>query len=263
MEIKSIIRAVDLLGTALRGLPDDDVYEPIKLAWTQLIMHFLVQLRGKLAPPAALNIRRRWHRHLPRTIDSFDDEVIPQTFRFRSKADLHALFVGFQLPLEAVISGHVFYGEEMLLVTSVKLHEPRCLNDKYFVDEFDLRYSSVSMVYNFVINWLVLKWGYLLLDNMDYWKPLIPTFAEKIRLKAQTAQCPFPSAYAPEGFKIFGFLDDTVTAICRPGGGPLRDGPNAPRNAHELQQDYYSKHKHRHGIKWQTVDLPNGKLSGH
>eukprot|EP01041_Mallomonas_annulata_P002529 gene2529-4918_t len=49
----------------------------------------------------------------------------------------------------------------------------------------------------------------------------------------------FNSACDPHGgFNIFGFIDNTVIAKCRPGGGPTADGPNAP--------------------KWQTTVLPNG-----
>jgi hypothetical protein len=49
-----------------------------------------------------------------------------------------------------------------------------------------------------------------------------------------------------------------MNATCRPGGGPARDGANAPRNDPLLQQAWYNGWKKLHGMKWQTVDLPNG-----
>lgn len=33
-----------------------------------------------------------------------------------------------------------------------------------------------------------------------------------------------------EGFYVFGFIDNTMNATWRPGGGPARDGVNVPRN---------------------------------
>ena len=44
----------------------------------------------------------------------------------------------------------------------------------------------------------------------------------------------------------------------RPGGGPARDGANARRNDPLIQRAWYNGWKKLHGMKWQTVDLPNG-----
>jgi hypothetical protein len=49
-----------------------------------------------------------------------------------------------------------------------------------------------------------------------------------------------------------------MNATCRPGGGPARDGKNAPRNDPLIQQAWYNGWKKIHGLKWQTIDLPNG-----
>jgi hypothetical protein len=253
--IKGLICAVDLLGTGLCRLTSADNIWQIREHFIGVRQSIVTQIFTIMEPSPELNIRRRWHRHVPRTIDSFADDVIPQMFRFRSKGDLRALWEGFQFPAEVTISGHVFYGEEMLLVTLARLHEPRCINDEFFVDTFDLRYSSVSMIFNFVVRWLVHKWGYLLLDNMAYWKPLIPHFAEKIRLKAQTKECPFPSADAEDGFTVFAFLDDTVNAINRVDDELSVQGATDP---HNQQLEFCKEQNQRCGINWHTVDLPNG-----
>jgi hypothetical protein len=77
--------------------------------------------------------------------------------------------------------------------------------------------------------------------------------AEAIRKKCRDLGC-----YFPEDFCIFSFTDNTMNASCRPGGGPQRDGTNAPRNDPLIQRAFYNGWKKLHGIKFQTVDLPNG-----
>jgi hypothetical protein len=59
---------------------------------------------------------------------------------------------------------------------------------------------------------------------------------------------------------VFGFIDNTMNATCRPGGGPTRDGFNAPRKDPLIQRAFYNGWKKLHGLKWQTVALPNGML---
>ena len=42
------------------------------------------------------------------------------------------------------------------------------------------------------------------------------------------------------------------------GGGPTRDGVNAPRNDPLIHRAWYNGWKKLRGMKWQTVDMPNG-----
>lgn len=102
------------------------------------------------------------------------------------------------------------------------------------------------------------QWGYLLTDNLDFWTPYLANCAEAIRNKLTSLGCPFPSALQPGGFKVFGFIDNTMNATCRPGGGPTTDGVNAPRNDPLIQRAWYNGWKKLHGLKYQTIDLPNG-----
>ena len=91
-------------------------------------------------------------------------------------------------------------------------------------------------------------------DNMHFWMRRIPSMAEAIRAKMEEKGCYFP----PGDFPFFGFIDNTMNATCRPGGGPTRDGTNALRNNPEIQRAWYNGWKKFHGMKWQTIDLPNG-----
>jgi hypothetical protein len=49
-----------------------------------------------------------------------------------------------------------------------------------------------------------------------------------------------------------------VIKICRPGCVPTRKGIGAPRNNNFMQMAFYNKWKKHHGIKSQSVELPNG-----
>ena len=100
---------------------------------------------------------------------------------------------------------------------------------------------------------MVNNWGYLLTNNMEYWVPMMQACANSIRAKCSTLGCDFP-----ENFCVFAFTDNTMNATCRPGGGPTRDGANAPRNDPNIQRAWYNGWKKLHGMKWQTVDMPNG-----
>ena len=49
-----------------------------------------------------------------------------------------------------------------------------------------------------------------------------------IRDKVLSLGCYFPLPCSDGGFNVCGFIDNTMNATCRPGGGPCRDGTNAP-----------------------------------
>ena len=66
---------------------------------------------------------------------------------------------------------------------------------------------------------------------MNYWKPSLGIFATKIQEKCLKLGCHFN-----DGFKIFGFIDNTMNAMCRPGGGPVRDGLHVQRNDSNIQR---------------------------
>ena len=93
---------------------------------------------------------------------------------------------------------------------------------------------------------------------MGFWKPYMASYAESIRQRLLRLNCPFLPAGTNGGFAVFAFIDNTMNASCRPGGGPARDGRNAPRNDPNIQRTWYNGWKKIHGLKWQSVDIPNG-----
>jgi hypothetical protein len=147
------------------------------------------------------------------------------------------------------VTGHKLGGEECLLVTLYRFHRPTSITDACFKNIFGLYYQQVSRMVNCLVNWLFLNWSYLLQDNMAYWFDKFPEFAEKIRLKVNEKGCSFNE----NDFNIFGFIDCTVVATSRPGGGPVSDGVGSRRNPSNIQRSFFNGWKHHHGVKLQTV----------
>jgi len=118
-------------------------------------------------------------------------------------------------------TGNVFYGEEFLLVSLYRLHRPNSILDACWCDTFGLNYSAVSKCFTEFLKFMVSEWEYLLIDNLEFWLPQLPACAQAIRNKCAKLGCVFPDAIpaAPGGFRVFGFIDNTMNATCRPGGG--------------------------------------------
>lgn len=224
------------------------------------ILGLLRRRHNIIAPPRELEEKLPKIRKLRRTIDSFQDEEIPIYFRFRTKEQLHRLMEGFQIPdrIRIPVTGNIFHGEEFLLVGLYRLHRPTTLSDGSFKVLFGFGHTTVSMAFNAFLDYIINRWSYLLVDNMEFWLPYLPGCAQAIRNKCFEKGCPFPDSTAPGGFRVAGFIDNTMNATCRPGGGPARDGRDAPRNDPLVQRAWYNGWKKLHGMKWQTLDLPNG-----
>ena len=98
---------------------------------------------------------------------------------------------------------------------------------------------------------MINQWGYLLTNMLHFWKPYLVDLAEKARLKLVSNGVPSE----PGNFRIIGFIDCTVIASCRPGGGPAEGGgAGAPRYNNYIQMAFYNGWKHHHGTKFQTVE---------
>ena len=147
-----------------------------------------------------------------------------------------------------------FSGEKVLLCGIYRLHSVNTLGDVGWQEIFGMTQSVATMTCNLFFEYMWMWWSYLLFDHMQFWVNRIPAMAEAIRLKMAQLGCFFP----PGAFHFFGFIDNTMNATCWPGEGPARDGTHAPRNDPEIQRAWYNGWKKLHGLKWQTIDLPNG-----
>jgi len=189
------------------------------------------------------------------TIDAWDDRRVPEDFRVDTKVELWDLFACFQFPDKMKSKwGHKFTGEEVFLFGMYRLCNVFKLQNQIVTDVFGFHYAQLaSECFHCFLHFMVTNWGYLLTNNFDFWVPHLQSCSASIRFKAIEKGVTFPRE-----FNIFGFTDNTMNSSCRPGGGPARDGEQAPRNDPNLQRAWYNGWKKLHGLKWQTVDLPNG-----
>jgi hypothetical protein len=174
----------------------------------------------------------------------------------------YRLRIGFRLPDEIKLSGSKFSSEEVILIVLMRFAFPFRWSDLYTY--FPGRdHSQLSRATYWFLEFMILHWGYLLLNNLQFWLPKFPAFAEAMRIKLATLPNEdnrqyFPSAYdRAGGFCAMGAIDNTLNATCRP-GGPRTGGEQAPRWDRLIQQAWWTGWKKLHGIKWQTLDLPNG-----
>ena len=225
---------------------------------TELVKIFAIlafQWKKLVAVPPQLNSPlTRIKRKYP-CISHFSDELVHDLFRFDSREQLRNLLAAFRFPKRfECASGHIFSGEEILLAGLFRLHAPNIQGDIGWRAIFGFDQPTTSKACSIFFSFMVENWAYLLQDNLAFWKPYLPEFAEKIRAKLDQKGVHFP----PGSFRVFGFTDNTMNATCRPGGGPTRTGEDAPRADPLIQRAWYNGWKKLHGMKWQTVDLPNG-----
>jgi hypothetical protein len=246
---------------ALRGIPYS-LRRKLKVKRSmKILLRHIINLEAVTEEGAAMI----YHQPLPRiprrrrTIDSFGDDEVPSYFRFQSKEQLHRLLHSFQFSgrLFRAKNGQVFDGEEVLLLGLYRMHRPTSILDGCFKAIFGFGPESVSHVFRCFLEHM-LNWEYLLFDNLNFWLSKLSSCAEHIRVKLNAMGCNFPPSNTPNGFKIFGFIDNTMNATCRPGGGPQHDGTHAPRNDPQIQRAFYNGRKKLHGMKYQTISLPNG-----
>jgi len=237
---------------------DEDKIAPLKM----LMAHLYKEYWDIIGAPDSINMNLPRIISLHRSIDSFIDEDIPNNFRFSSKEQLRRLIVCFQMPDEFRSKyRHVFRCEELLLVVLFYLHFPHSSTDLTFKSIFGWDSWKVNLGVKLFMGWFIKNWSYLIYDNMAFWVDSFPMFAEKIRYKLELLNCFFPQTNGcPGTFNVTGFIDNTVYATCRPGGGPTKDGPDSPRYHPLFQRSYYNGWKSTHGIKWQTIGLPNGMM---
>jgi len=188
------------------------------------------------------------NRH--RTIDSFEDTQVRDFFRFQKKEDLHRLRLGFQFPDRMPDQqGKLFTGDEVLLAGLYRLAHCNSLHDASWVSVFGWSEPRASSAIALFFDHLLPRWQYLVKDHFDFWADRIPACAKAIDDKVAA----LGGVVAQD--TLASFIDCTQIATARPGGGPRSDGH---RNNPLIQRAFYNGWKHNHGIKFQTIDLPNG-----
>ena len=197
-----------------------------------------------------------------KTIHDFEQNGLPFSaqFRFTNGNQLRRLLNGFRFPDGTVrIKKYKFTSEEILLISLTRLSWPLRWTDVQ--ERFPNRSShELSLAFYYFLDFMISNWGYLILNNRSYWLPWLEASANSIRMKLQTlANEEYRQYYDVEdGFRVAMFIDNTILAMCRPGGGPLSGGEQAPRLPPEIQEAFWTGWKKLHGLKWQTLILANG-----
>lgn len=188
-----------------------------------------------------------------RTIESFSDSECWRRFRMR-KNDLYRVKNSLAIPHTVRLSnGSRFSGEEVLLFSLNRFTTCGWIHD--LIPVFGRDVTQWTRAFHWFIKYMIANFAYLLTDMLQFWKPYIPLMAEKIRRKLHAKH----DIYFPPGtFRVFGFIDCTVIASLRPGGGPTSPGPNAERCDNFIQMAFYNGWKKHHGTKFQSIELPNG-----
>lgn len=107
-----------------------------------------------------------------------------------------------------------------------------------------------------------------------YWANQVDNFRSIIHQKVRISPCEIERVLEGEltrhhiintpfeTWRVFGIIDNTCIKTSRPGDGPENDTEHAQLRvgAHELQRAFYSGYMRAHGLKYQTLLLPNGML---
>lgn len=186
-------------------------------------------------------------------IERWSDEELWNLNRIR-RHDFHKLLVILHLDAERLVvddHGSAFSGEELLILARYKFITG--LKFTHMCSLFKRDSSQLSRAFNFFIRHMVDNFLHLLSDgNLEYWLKYFPTFSESIRKKfADVTGIHYP----PNHYRVCCYIDDTVIRICRPGAGPNPDGT---RKNNDIQRAFYNGWKKQHGIKYQSLEAPNG-----
>ena len=197
--------------------------------------------------------------------------TVSERFRFQSFDAMRRILICFNFPLGPITlkKNYKSRSEEIILISLSRLSFPLRWSDLY--ERFPGRKSwFLREAFYWFINFMISNWAYLLLNNLEWWKPKIAESCESIRLKLQSINHinwrqyhdpPFTvninNQFVHQGFRVAFFIDDTMMAFSRPGGN-IDEGPAAPRVPNEIQEAWYNGWKKLHGMKWQTVMLANG-----
>ena len=220
-----------------------------------------------------------WGPAQNRRIADFDTDDNARAMTRFTKAELHEMLRLFAFPDPVYVrcgtfgaTQYRFHPEELLIFSLTKIATGLptvhlCLmyfggapdrwsyGYPYFLRYVDSRYRRVHTT-----------------QGLNRWVHFFPTFADAIqhhvgtdvaRIGTKTRE-PYIirglQFIPPSFFRIFGFVDASLKETCTPETGPDGDYQGAPRKefSDEMQRALYTGWKKQHGLKIQTVILPNG-----
>ena len=168
------------------------------------------------------------------SFDDMDPDECKAEYRF-CKNDIPLLADVLQIPVYSVCSqGTIFDRVEGLCILLRRLAYPCRYSD--LVQRFGRPVPEISMIGNTVMNYIYDNHHQRLTDwNRTILNPAkLEEYAQAISDRGAALK------------NCFGFIDGTVRPICRPD---------------QNQREVYNGHKKVHGLKFQSVSLPNGMIA--
>ena len=213
---------------------------------------------------------RRFPPPAQRTIGEIpDDNVSFSTYGFVID-ELQLLKRHLRLPQQFTTPdrrGFSFTGEEALLISLYHLR-----NGQPFTQLSEEKFGGDPRLYTYYVrefvNHVYNKFYHKLSgDSMRQWLPWIDSFREAIwnilldgvvNVRLSDGTNIDYQVYIPfEGFRVFGWLDDTDLPTTRPRAGIITTDDQELR---DVQRAFYNRYFRGHGLKAQVVHLPNGMI---
>jgi hypothetical protein len=238
-----------LIYVMIKKIRKTSIKSPNYFRFKRVLIGLVMKLKLSIVSHSLPDRIRVIHHHT--RLADLSDEELWTSFRIR-REDFGRLLIALKmnLPLIRLDNNTVFTGEEILLIARYRFVTG--LKLVHMAAVFNREYSQLSRAFNWFIRHMIDNFAYLLTDNLDYWLPDFPHFSECIREKlAEVSGVVYPE----NGYRVCAFYDDTVLKVCRPGSGPNPDGTRKDTN---IQRAFYNGWKKQHGIKFQSLEAPNG-----
>ena len=122
------------------------------------------------------------HKTPPKTVFDFEREGFSAKFRFYTPEDVQRFIQGFQFPDVVRIKGYVFTSQEVVLISLSRLAFPLRWSD--IQERFPGKgRKALQVAFFYFLDFCIVNWGYLILNNREYWVPKMVDQAEAIRRK--------------------------------------------------------------------------------
>jgi hypothetical protein len=188
-----------------------------------------------------------------KSFDSFTEFQIDNMFRCR-REHLPLLLQGFRLTdrFYRADNGSLFSNEEILMIGLARYSTSGAITRTMTLFEKD--FTQISRAFTIFNKHLLQNCVHLITDNWHTWQPKLPDFAEAYGNKM--VELSGLNEFSQTSISCL--FDCTVIQISRPCATPLEGaGPDAGPNNY-IQMAFYNGWKHHHGIKYLSVEAPNG-----
>ena len=113
------------------------------------------------------------------SVCNFNRDSFSSKFRFQRPEDLQRVIKGLQFPYSSKIHGYSYTNEEVVMISLTRLSYPNRWED------VAIRFpgsspSRCQRAFYWFLEFIILNWGYLILNNRDYWVPFMAGSANAI-----------------------------------------------------------------------------------